>query len=515
MSNPGVPPWGCPWHGLIKGYRLALPNGTSPLFPQPSPFGTWQMGSTSLIQHPGAAEIVRSPDEAAADAAAGRQWWNKAVLAGDTLHGHALGGWIYIDSAGACWLATTTLSELHIEGGLATLTLKRFGVLGGKEEVHAYTFTMPDMGQAEPVLEGSSGLYRVSRYHANKTGSAAVFEVSAEFLGELYSRWRWRPCGWVELELSGPGAACVVTARTVKTRTETLGTASGTPLVLVDDHWYVEEKVGGGTRLTQTPTGATTYYRIVQHFAVSSTESSGYSGYVVGMFYGDSGLRELTLSESAVTPYSSPVAVHTGPTDFAPSVPVTGTWTSTTTFDTSLTVTYAIDGEPVCSYVHSATQSSSQTGVITESGSSLTFSNSADFTPGGSRSDSGSLTWLQDGMGGLGGDYINRLAAADSPELIPRNMGGNRVAYQWSLVGDAKQSVRFSPARHSNALYGLYQAVSNPAPEIAQNLYLPEVATFGGPLTLPALDGGFDFLYGSWCPVTGQAARALEPVCFT
>ena len=70
------PMWGCPWHGLVTVSGLTLPNDTTIPFPGPGVLND-TAGDTILLKVPGVPEIERSPEEAAADAAAGRQWWNQ------------------------------------------------------------------------------------------------------------------------------------------------------------------------------------------------------------------------------------------------------------------------------------------------------------------------------------------------------------------------------------------------------------------------------------------------------
>ncbi|WP_271194553.1 hypothetical protein [Pseudomonas turukhanskensis] len=497
----------------MKDYRLTLPTGDLLVYPTPNAGGLWEAGSNALIQHPAAPEIERSSEEAAADAAAGRQWWNKAILAWNSLHGKNIGGWIYIDSAGACWRVTTTLSALHMSGGTAEVKLKRFGLLGGSAEEHTYSVSVPNMGQGSPAIEGSNGSYLLTRYHTNKVGSAAVFELAVGFSGDRYAHWPRRPCGWVEIKLSGPGAECVISVATVKNRAETLGSATTSELTRIPDNWYVQEHPAESKkRLTQTPLSGFTTFLLVQHEAVSGIEARSYTGYTVGMFYDDAGLHELTISEQAQTSYSSPPAIHSGPVEFDFNAPVTGSWYSSTSFTTSLRIIYAIDGEEVCTYDYSAVQTSSQTGTITNGASNIEFTWSVSYAPGGVSSGSGNIVWVVDGVGALGGDYTARFSTAMSDGAIPRDMGGNGIAYRWSTSGTAR-TMRLFPHRHANTLFGNCERYTDPP----ATSYPAAVATPVGALSLPVFVGGSDqtvFVYGSWCPVTGQAVRALEPVCW-
>lgn len=526
MSTPGVPQWGCPWHGLVKGSRLALSSGTNMFFPQPTGSREWQAGSTALIQHPAAPAVVRSSEDAAADAAAGRQWWNKAIIAGDSLHGRQLGGWLYIDPAGAVWLVTTTLSELQAAGGICQVKLKRFGVLGGKPEEYTYNVAVPDMGQAGPAMEQASGYLALTRFHTNKTGSAAVFEVAAEFLpltiGGANAPWGHCPCGWIEVQLSGAGAECVPVIQTLKTRAETLGAASLTPLTRLPDHWYVQEYPSEAvSRLTQSPVSGVSTRLLVSHEIVSSVESSGYDGYIVGMFYDESGRHEVTLSERAVTNYNSPAVVHSGETEFAFNDPIVGTWTDTTTFNTSLTLSFAIDGEEVCAYSYSASQNVTTVGSINGLASTATSTGTLSYSPGSTASVNGtSNPWVSPDFGyaGLGGTFTTLFVAPFTPGSIPRRMGGNAQNYQWAYGGAATSTLRLVPCRHSNTLFGMSERITNPSPAEPETVFSADLATPAGKLTASVLTySGVlanRIIFGSWCPVTGQAVRNIDPVCW-
>ncbi len=519
MSTPGVPQWGCPWHGLVKDFRLPLSNGTEIFFPQPGGNGTWEQGSTALIQHPAAPEIERTPEETVADVAAGRQWWNKAIIAGDSLHGRELGGWIYIDPAGACWLVRIGLYSEHIAGGTTELTLSRFGVLGGKPEEHTYTVVIPDMGQSEPTLEGVDESPRITRYHTNKTGSAAVFEVAVHIALDVRGYWAWRPCGWLELVLAGPGSECVAELSVLKNRAQTLGAAQETPMVLTPDFWYFEGTTEG-SRLVRTPSGETTANLLISHYSGTANASSGYDAYVVGMYYDDTGRHEITLSEQVTSHFSAPVAAHSGETEFGFNEPVVGTWTATNSLQSTLTITYSIDGAAVCSYSYSYQYTNEATAVVEGWYVTGTETNTRQYTPGVSVPGSGSYTkqWVLQGPDDVGANTAGQFAAASSPELIPNRMGGQGNSYEW-VNSRGKWSLLIVPHRHSNTLFGMCSWFLNTSVEDEpETFYLADLATPVGKVTMSEFQGGYTpqspFCYGSWCPVTGQAVRALQPVCW-
>ena len=131
--------FGDPWHGLLRGGVIELPNSTTR-----APLGTLPNdGSSHTIMIPGAAAVTTS----GADTTAGMTWLNYAMMTGNNhcLYGLPLGNlsWIYIDSDDLPWGA-----ELSGSGSSLTITLTRFGVLdnaGSAAATHAETisFTWP------------------------------------------------------------------------------------------------------------------------------------------------------------------------------------------------------------------------------------------------------------------------------------------------------------------------------------------------------------------------------------
>lgn len=64
---------GTPYHGLVQDGVLVLPNAVAMAYPQPA--GTSiknSYGDTHHVVVPGVPGVVRTPEQAAADAAAGR-----------------------------------------------------------------------------------------------------------------------------------------------------------------------------------------------------------------------------------------------------------------------------------------------------------------------------------------------------------------------------------------------------------------------------------------------------------
>ncbi|ANQ83713.1 hypothetical protein dqs_0637 [Azoarcus olearius] len=228
---------GHPWHGLCRAGVLTLPNGTTRPYAQPA------SGDAYVLRVPGVPAVERSPEDAADDVVTGRTWLPYAIVSGSDyqIYSRPLGAgrWVYVDSAGDRWLVTTTLHGATLDtltaGSTITVTLARFGVIGGTPATHTYTVTVPDLGQATPTLyrptsTGASvlapDLVTGRLFAIHPSGTAAVFQLAHEVDALIRnSQARWRPCGWMELQITGAGASAAVSLVVLKTRRETVGTS--------------------------------------------------------------------------------------------------------------------------------------------------------------------------------------------------------------------------------------------------------------------------------------------------
>lgn len=125
---------GCPWHGLVRNDRLTLPNGQH----IDGTFSANQARGSVRFAVPGAPAVSRTPEEVAADAAAGRQWRNDAsiMLRSNTavlhLYGAAqiLGQALYAAGVGNCWavrLPTSMGANAEKTQLLSPATLSQLG----------------------------------------------------------------------------------------------------------------------------------------------------------------------------------------------------------------------------------------------------------------------------------------------------------------------------------------------------------------------------------------------------
>lgn len=232
-----APVWGCPWHGLVTNGQLALSNGQSMAWPLGGP-DRWY-GDTHLVRAPGVAEIVRTPEEAAADAAAGRQWRTTAILAGgqNALHGGGLNGWVYCASDGTRWHVPLTGLPALAWGAQwsGNFSVRRFGVLGGAPDVRSFPFSVdPGQPALDPVVDRPPQV----RLHAvAEDGAWAVLEVFMP-VGTRY----WQtpfyelrtlfdaPVGFLRVELSGGAEDLALTIATLYDQAETLGESYYNPV---------------------------------------------------------------------------------------------------------------------------------------------------------------------------------------------------------------------------------------------------------------------------------------------
>lgn len=242
-----VPPWGWPWHGRVDtAGNLHLPNGQ--VMPYPGPAGHSDF-FTYRVRVPGVEPVMRSSEELAADAAAGREWRDEAILGGTTLYGRSLAGWIYSAPDGTKWDIWTQPSVLAPEKWIEA---RRFGVLGGKREVKTLRLIWP----TDDLIEGQRRYYSENSYYTpirwrvpvdiSPDGSQAIYMLYATEenlpLNTQSMFQRVDPIGFQILTLSGGRDDLQVTATTLRTLDQTLGSA------FVDDALTIERWLNNSRR---------------------------------------------------------------------------------------------------------------------------------------------------------------------------------------------------------------------------------------------------------------------------
>lgn len=183
--------FGQPWHGLWRNNVIELPNSLTHARGGPADYH-----SCFMVMIPGQPEVA-TPAE---DAAQGMTWLNYGIFTDlDRLRvSDGYVSWIFIDSSNVPWRA-----DLSFSTGLMTVTLHRFGIIGGDPDNTSYSasvgFTLPvsfgtpggplfriddidSAGRQVAILYNEAGI--ATAYYANRaflltlSGSAATFTLS-------------------------------------------------------------------------------------------------------------------------------------------------------------------------------------------------------------------------------------------------------------------------------------------------------------------------------------------------
>lgn len=276
---------GTPYHGLVQGGSLTLPNSAVKTYPQP--VTTWPdlAGSTHLLRRAGMPAVSRTLEQQAQDTAKGYQWRNVAMLSGGAqqLYGRNVDGWIYIDPDGVRWLLrfTTPLLSTTVAFG-ASLSLQvnvsRFGEFGGAEVSFNTTLTLTDWGQSgytappnfpdagAPTTVTSAGFFLEA---VTPSGSKAAICVhyprttSADPSDPTVDVAVRHALGWVQIAVTSVGGLPSLSMTVLKTRAETLVTVTNTGSVSpAADSVQPALIAGGGT--TTVKTGSSTREHVLK-----------------------------------------------------------------------------------------------------------------------------------------------------------------------------------------------------------------------------------------------------------
>lgn len=504
MSTPGVPPWGCPWHGLVRNQQLTLPNGEVITFPLPG--ASWyRRGHTRLVRHPNAPQDERTEAQRQADEAAGRQWWREAIIAGGALHGRPMPAgfsWIYIDPAGHSWLVECDVSLFT---DTITVALSRFGVQGGAPLNFTYSLPRPDLGQEEPELAFLA--MDIWLVESKPDGSAALFCISGNFRPNDGQVFPWAPVGWFEVQLAGLGSECEMSAATLKTRAQALGE------VTIEDRFTEGETYQHGPLFDPVygyepnPLRSIVLYRTVSFEGAYDLQRRSVIGKVLAMMYApDGAIRELTLDLSSQQTGS----VLASGVNFGADA-YDGAFTTTSKVVTS--VRLSLDGESLFEETYNATLDANQsiTGNYYRAGVIVSWTRVSNLLwtfPDGTESTEGSGTteWDSSEQPRVGWP----VAIVDFESALG-NSGARIGPDPFFIRYTAGGQLQLQPAMHSLNLYSMTTRM----PAEGATRYLGKAATNSGLIELEPLITGAAPIYGSWCPVTGQAARDTVPICYT
>lgn len=207
--------FGDPWHGLFRGGVLELPNSTTRSTTAPD------NGENYKIAIPGQAAVTTDT----ADAADGMTWINYGVAIGKNkiLYGKNLGemNWIWIDGAGAPWLATASEAS-----GVLTVSVVNFGEIPGTTVNHSATVSL--------TLPADNDL-RIDDVDSTGRQVALVAYEIAPYIPLL--KWRRLSRIWL-LTLSGTGAtlALSLTLMDSGTALNESSSATSTPIYWLYEH---------------------------------------------------------------------------------------------------------------------------------------------------------------------------------------------------------------------------------------------------------------------------------------
>ncbi|WP_287365801.1 hypothetical protein [Thauera sp.] len=271
-------------HGIYSAatgqITTPTPDAVQIACPEPQPFGT----DSFVLRIPGTPAVPeRTPEEIAADDAAGRTWINYGIISGfrRRLYGANLSdtspspaqGWIYVDEDGGRWLVRARFAD----PGLLRLTFRRFGhfehgqpigivvqtvdvpcsIGGDNASFPTYAFAVNPSGRpVRATLEAISSTGRravVLAHRYEYTRTFASSETAAVFLGSGRPLTVSHPSapglspGGFEIRLAGVPPACTVTAHSLLP--QRAATAIGVPFTA----W-----LGTGTAETLAPSSGVT-----------------------------------------------------------------------------------------------------------------------------------------------------------------------------------------------------------------------------------------------------------------
>lgn len=532
-----IPPWGCPWHGLITDGQLALPNGTSIPMRQPQGVYANEFGITNLID-------LSAPavETTFSDLQKGKQWLNKSILSAGQIHGKDIGGgsWVYQAPDLSLWLVSTSMHGVTNTGSTVDVTLSRFGEFGAAAESHSYSVTPPSIQHIRDMYYNFDAHYidneRIYLHATHPSGKAAVFELSCEFrhVNDVAGYYRYNhargTAAWYEIKLSGNAAECVITIDLIyEDRAYPLiGSGTGN---FPDFVWSVvgNTAVTDTTNFTADECGGS-FSRVTKYSAVIESGGSGSGSYalndsVLAVFYNADGSRSdisMTITAASSISRGASVASHDDIETYDVAMNELGgcyktnhftqvgeyVSTVTTSQNESLTIKYKVSGTVVATDVTTINSSSS---ISTDSN-------------GVGKGRSHSLAIRDNGV------EIERLNSYDA-EFFSKSFGINwfSLFYRtlWLIGGTNEQRLRKRTIRSSNNVISLARDfLTN---ETAPNGYPVFVTAYGyvvtpaGKVVTDELNGMIvnksdsgPALFGSYSPITGQAARTLNtPVCWT
>lgn len=242
LGRTGI--FGTPYHGTVQSGLITLPNATTRTYTQPEGVYPDVAGATHLLRKPGQPAVTRTPEQEAADLAAGREWRNVAMLSGgrQQLYGQNLQGWIYIDPDGGRWLIQFVTDIETVIFAIGTplsiqMRVSRFGVFGGEPQTFLTTLNLTDWGQsgypAQPTFRVGTTFPNVTSAGffleaVTPTGSKAAINVhfrrttSSDSFDSTVDVTVRHSLGWLEIAVSMVDGLPALSLSVLKNRGETL-----------------------------------------------------------------------------------------------------------------------------------------------------------------------------------------------------------------------------------------------------------------------------------------------------
>lgn len=189
--------FGCPWHGLVSGGVLTLPNSATKTWVNPT-----FHSNTDVVR----LATPPSVSNDAADTAAGREWRNYALVTGlnRIFYGKSLGPyrWVYVPSAGNALLMRIALQSCtaNASGGAISLTIgvKHMAFDGTTDTERTFTASLSNIGQGQ---WGGSDLSITHNYPTTEVLVHAQSETGAKALLEIIKD--SMPIGFIEATITG------------------------------------------------------------------------------------------------------------------------------------------------------------------------------------------------------------------------------------------------------------------------------------------------------------------------
>lgn len=300
--------FGHPFHGLCKDGTLHLPNGQTMSYPQPS------NGDVHVQRVPGAAGGAGlTPEQLAAETAAGHTWIDYGLLSGGSLQfwGHDIGGWIYIDPDGARWLVRLMTMPVAA-GATMTVRLVRFGEFGGEPEAYDHAVTVP----AYSTFDGSpvDALW----LSAFSPDGADALLCGRTLVSEAYNS-ALIPLVWWRLHISGAGSGAAVSYSLELDGHETVVVGAHSPTIngfsvynigIQFDYAYIPDAVDPVCYDERNSVLGVTIAEAIGSNAVrvgSGTATLDISRWVVGYAWSGAGFEQISLRIRLTNSYNYPM----------------------------------------------------------------------------------------------------------------------------------------------------------------------------------------------------------------